>query len=116
MNASGLGQYFTNVTSEGNNASFHGQVTDPAGLLNALQTDSDFKCGVLYGFHTDLGSSLVDCRSITGTFGDGSLQIVFSQDSTNFHFDVDRFNPYQDVVNFLGHAFLEVLPHWFRFK
>jgi hypothetical protein len=32
----------------------------------------------------------------------------------HFYADVDRFNPYQDVVNAFGHVFGEVLPHLFR--
>lgn len=50
----------------------------------------------------------------TGTFGDGILQIVIDQDTGRFHVDVDRFNPYEDVVNFFGHTFAEVLPNLFR--
>jgi hypothetical protein len=39
-----------------------------------------------------------------------SLQIVVDQYTGNFYADTDRFNPYQDVVSVLGHAFVEVLP------
>jgi hypothetical protein len=42
------------------------------------------------------------------------MQLVIDQQTGHFHVDVDRFNPYQDVVNFFGHAFGEVLPNLFR--
>ena len=46
----------------------------------------------------------------------GSMQIVYNSDTHEGYFDVDRFNPYQDVRGFMGHAFLEVLfkDHGFR--
>ncbi len=93
--------------------------SDASQFLTTVQQNSNEACGVLYGFHTDEAAGLggmVDCRSFTGTYGDGSMQIVGSVNSGNFHIDVDQFNPYQDVVNFLGHAFIEVLPHLFGFK
>lgn len=39
---------------------------------------------------------------------------MISAATGNFHIDVDRFNPYQDVANFFGHAFIEVLPSLFK--
>jgi hypothetical protein len=79
-----------------------------------LKNDPNFANGWLYGFHRDVGDNLADFRSFTGTFGDGSLQIVMDRYTGNFWIDVDRFNPYQDVVNFFGHAFVEVLPNLFK--
>jgi YD repeat-containing protein len=86
---------------------------DPA-VFDWLKNDPNFANGWLYGFHRDVGDNLADFRSYTGTFGDGSLQIVMDRYTGNFWIDVDRFNPYQDVVNFFGHTFVEVLPHLFR--
>lgn len=80
-----------------------------------LMSDTDdFAHGILYGFHTDVGRNLTDFRSYTGTFGPGSLQIVMDRNTGHFYADVDRFNPYQDVINAFGHLFGEVLPHLFR--
>lgn len=87
-------------------------------MYDQLVADGSFAKGALYGFHINEvpGGNLTDIRSYTGTFGDGSLQIVVSANSLNFYADVDRFNPYQDLVNFFGHTFLEVLPGLFHFK
>lgn len=82
--------------------------------LDELSNDENFADGFLYGLHTDVGRELHDFRSYTGSFGDSSLQIVISADSGNFHIDVDQFNPYQDVVNFFGHVFVEALPSLFK--
>ncbi|MGO4517178.1 hypothetical protein AB4Y89_15395 [Terriglobus sp. 2YAB30_2] len=106
-------------SSENSGYHFYLSSSDASQLFSDLQSDSNFKCGALYGFHTTLADGqggMFDCRSITGTYGYGSMQIVGSTATGEVHVDVDRFNPYQDVVNFLGHAFIEVLPHLFRFK
>jgi hypothetical protein len=79
-----------------------------------MSDTDDFAHGILYGFHTDVGRNLTDFRSYTGTFGNGSLQIVMDWNTGYFYSDVDRFNPYQDVINAFGHLFGEVLPHLFR--
>ncbi|HEY0005397.1 MAG TPA: hypothetical protein VGB17_11360 [Pyrinomonadaceae bacterium] len=86
----------------------------PTWIYDSLMGDSDFANGILYGFHVDVGRNAHDFRSYTGTFGDGSLQIVMDRYTGHFYADVDRFNPYQDVVNAFGHVFGEVLPHLFR--
>ncbi len=89
--------------------------TFPLWVYDWLMSDTaEFANGVLYGFHTSVGRDLHDFRSFTGTFGDGSLQIVMDRNTGAFYADVDRFNPYQDVVNVFGHVFGEVLPHLFR--
>lgn len=91
---------------------------DGEAVYDQLVADGSFAKGALYGFHINEvpGGNLTDIRSYTGTFGDGSLQIVVSANSLNFYADVDRFNPYQDLVKFFGHTFLEVLPGLFHFK
>jgi YD repeat-containing protein len=121
-NQSSFGYLFTDssisVTPEANNAGYTLQM-DPSRaqqLFWDLQADPQFKCGIGYGFHTSAGSDMFDCRSLTGEFGYGSMQIVGSIDSGNIHVDVDSFNPYQDVVNFVGHIFTEVLPHLFGLR
>jgi hypothetical protein len=68
-----------------------------------------------------VGTPNADFRTITGVgglFSDVSMQITLynGTDPTNntAYADVDRFNPYQDGVGFLGHAFGEVLPYVLR--
>jgi YD repeat-containing protein len=110
LTISGYSAYITEAhwTPEG----YSGKM-DPSAYSNLIN-DGNFANGFLYGFHTDVGRNLRDFRSYTGSFGDGSLQIVLSSSTGDFHIDVDRFNPYQDVVNFFGHSFVEVLPSLFK--
>jgi hypothetical protein len=82
--------------------------------IRALRADGRFAEGMLYGLHTDVGEDLTDFRSYRGTFGRGSLQIVIDKRTGAFYADIDQWNPYADVVNWVGHAFGEVVPHWFR--
>jgi hypothetical protein len=79
-----------------------------------LAQDPRFASGVLYAMHTDVGEHLEDYRSFTGALGKGSLQIVVDRQTGRAYADVDRFSPYGDVVGFLGHAFGEVIPNWFK--
>lgn len=82
-------------------------------LIASLEHDERFANGLFYGLHTDVGSNLVDFRSYNGVIGPGSLQIVIDRKTGAFYADVDRFNPYEDVVRFLGHTG-EVLAGLFR--
>lgn len=79
-----------------------------------VKDDARFVSGPLYQLHRDVGGDLAEYRSFRGNLGSGSLQIVIDQKTGHFHCDVDTFNPYQDVVNFFGHAFGEVLPYGLR--
>ncbi len=106
LSCSGYGAYIDYLHWDGDGYSGHMNLA----ALDELSNDGNFANGFLYGSTPDVGRELRDFRSYTGSFGDGSLQIAISADSGNFHIDVDRFNPYQDVVNFFGHAFVEVLP------
>lgn len=82
--------------------------------LTRLQQDDRFASGILHGLHADVGEDRADFRSHTGALGKGSLQIVVDKQTGRAYADVDRFSPYSDVVGFLGHAFGEVIPGWFR--
>ena len=86
--------------------------------VRELQNDPRFASGAWYQFHEDVGDDLVDFRGYRGTFGKGALQIVVDRQTGAFYSDVDAFNPYADVVGFLGHAFGEVVPQtvagWWR--
>jgi hypothetical protein len=113
LSAAGIFEQITNPVWNGHG--FTGQLS--ADVVNQLQSDGNFASGILYGFHISEvpGGNLTDFRSYTGTFGDGSLQVVISGNSPyNFYSDVDRFNPYQDLVNLFGHTFMEVLPGLFK--
>jgi hypothetical protein len=63
--------------------------------------------------HLDVGPNLRGFRSINGSLGWGSLQIVVSEPTGAAYADVDRHNT-QDLVNIVGHLFGSVIPGWFR--
>ena len=83
------------------------------GLLHALRADERFASGGLHHLHPEVGSDRADFRSYRGTFGRGSLQIVVDLQTGAFYADVDQWNPYEDVVNWVGHAG-EVLKGWWK--
>jgi hypothetical protein len=83
-------------------------------LIDRLHHDPRFASGVFYGFHRDVGGDLIDFRSYNGELGEGSLQLVIDRFTGAIYADIDRFNPYQDVVRIFGHLFREVLPGFFR--
>lgn len=82
--------------------------------LEALAADPRFATGLLYQLHKDVGGDLTEYRAYRGELGPGSLQIVVDKRTGRFYADLDNFNPYQDVVDAVGHAFGEVIPGWLR--
>lgn len=82
-------------------------------LLFALRADPRVVEGMLHGLHPEVGEVRTDFRSYRGTFGKGSLQIVVDCRTGRFYADVDQWNPYADVVNWVGHAG-EVIAGWWR--
>lgn len=68
-----------------------------------------FQEGSLHRLHADVGKRRADFRSIKGKVCPGSLQVVVDLDSGRFYCDIDAWNPYQDLVNWVGHSFFEVL-------
>jgi RHS repeat-associated protein len=63
----------------------------------------------------DVGFPAIDFRSYTGQFGSLSMQVVYNPKRFTLGYaDFDRFNPFQDVVGFFGHMFVEWLPHKLR--
>jgi hypothetical protein len=82
-------------------------------VVAKLAADERFAQGVLYGLHRDVGNSLTDFRSYRGAFGKGSLQIVIDVCSGECYADVDGWNPYEDVVSWVGHS-AEVVRGWLR--
>jgi hypothetical protein len=80
--------------------------------VNVLRADARFASGLLYQLHKDVGRNLTEFRAHPGEIGPGSLQIVIDKTTGRFYADLDRFNPYSDLVNVFGHTFGEVVPHW----
>lgn len=88
----------------------------PLDVIDAMVLDARFASGVLYQLHKKdfkAGARLAEFRSFGGSLGDGSLQIVFDRSTGEVYADVDRHNPYQDVVGFIGHSG-EVIGGFFR--
>lgn len=85
-------------------------------VVHVLRRNKRFTEGSLHGLHVDVGKRRTDFRSERNSVGVGSLQIVVDLESGRFYADIDKWNPYQDAVNWLGHAFGEVLPGWLGMK
>ena len=76
-----------------------------------LSNDNRFRSGWLSFLHR-VGPGAKDFRSKGGVLGSGSMQVAFSIQANIFNIDVDRYSPYDGVLSFMGHAFIEVLPKW----
>lgn len=88
-------------------------------IVHMLLHDDRFANGPLHGLHVTVGLDRRDFRAYRKALGDdckGSLQIVIDATTGNFYADIDAWNPYEDVVSWLGHAFGEVVPHWMKKK
>lgn len=81
--------------------------------IQTLRKDPRFASGPLHQLHKDVGEHRIEFRAHPGEVGDGSLQIVFNRFTGDFYADIDRFNPYSDLVNSTGHAGEVVVP-WFK--
>ena len=81
--------------------------------IRKLEADPRFKSGPLHLMHGEVGAHRIEFRADPGELGKGSLQIVIDKQTGRFHADIDHYSPYTDVVNFVGHAFGEVLPYVF---
>lgn len=113
LERAGLVPFIVDVDpSNGESSSISGRLR--CDVVPVLDTDPRFASGVLYQLHKDVGGHLTEFRSHTGALGWGSLQIVIDKRTGRFHADLDEFNPYQDLVNFGGHSFKEVIPYLFR--
>ena len=85
-------------------------------VAHVLRVDPRFTEGDLHGLHVDVGKRRTDFRSQRNSIGRGSLQVVVDLDSGRFYADIDKWNPYQDAVNWVGHAVGEVIPGWLGVK
>lgn len=83
------------------------------GLLQHLRQHEAFTEGALHGLHPEVGEDRTDFRAWRRAFGSGSLQIVIDTRTGRYYADIDQWNPYEDVVNWVGHAG-EVLRGWWR--
>ncbi len=88
-------------------------VTDSS-LVPRLYEDARFQYGgpMDAGFHTNLGPlwQLVSFRSVRGTFGKGSLQIVVNVHTRRGYYDVDRTSPLDDLYGAMVHLY-DVVKH-----
>jgi hypothetical protein len=53
---------------------------------------------------------MIDFRSLTSASFPLSMQVAVDRFRLGAWIDLDRFNPYQDLVGFFGHFILEVIP------
>ncbi len=104
--------YVTDLEPCGDECGVTGHIRED--VLPLLTADVRFATGDLYQLHRDVGDHLTEFRSYRGALGSGSLQMVIDTRTGRFYADIDRFNPYADLVNILGHTFGEVLPHFFN--
>jgi len=88
----------------------------PLMVIGQLRADERFAEGPLYKLHADVGEDLTEFRSYRGTLGRGSLQIVIDKETGRFYADVDAFNPYADLVNFVGHSSEVVAGVWRKLR
>ena len=108
IKASGLLQFVSGLTWH--ERGFYGHVNDVKAFAAHLESRLHanpagiFRRGILHSRHKDIGPKRVDYRSNRGSLGAGSLQVVFSKLTGVVFIDMDDFNPYEDVVSFLGHA------------
>jgi hypothetical protein len=82
-------------------------------VINMLERDERFAQGALYGLHREVGTHLTDFRGYRGAFGKGSLQLVIDGKTGECYADIDSWNPYEDVVSWVGHS-VEVVRGWLR--
>jgi hypothetical protein len=118
LETSGALPFLRDVTWVGQG--FYAQVNDVPALMRFLERRLDnkrtgiFRKGGLHGRHKDIGPDRVDYRSNRGSLGAGSLQVVISKRTGMAFIDMDRFNPYEDVVSHIGHLIEVIHNAWTR--
>lgn len=118
LKAAGLMQYIVGeMKASGNGLTFQFDQAHRAEVLAILNNTKIFSSSNRSWFNFGQmhkgevgGPPFTDYRSIMGTLGPRSLQVVINGTTLKAFADTDRFNPYQDLRGFFGHAFLEVMP------
>ncbi len=117
IEAFGVLPFLTNFTFRARG--FNAHTPDLRALIAFLDGHVDnggtgiFRKGWLHNRHKDVGPARIDYRSFRGALGKGSMQIVVSTTTGAVFIDMDEFNPYEDLVSFIGHAW-EVARNRFR--
>jgi hypothetical protein len=89
-------------------------------IIEALATNPKFLSGPLHRLHRDVNRDGIkdknscEFRSIRGSFGRGSVQIVINIPTCSLEADVDAYSPYDDGVGFFGHAWEVISSLWKR--
>ena len=107
VTAADLMKYVVRLESHGEaDEHLHGWLDLAA--LDAMRQDARLLEGPWHLLHADVGEPRTEFRSLRGSLGDGSMQIVINTASGYFYADIDRHST-EDVVNIVGHLFGEVL-------
>lgn len=77
-------------------------------MIDCLRRHPSMLEGEWHWLHPSVGFPRTEFRSITGSLGPGSLQVVINTETGAFEADVDLHNT-QDVVNIVAHLGGEVL-------
>lgn len=109
--AAGLYPYFLDCDLTEDGSAIRGTIR--LHVVHLLATDGRFLRGHLHHLHDEVGTPRTEWRSLNGSLGPGSLQIVLNAQTGQCYVDVDRYNPYHDLVRFVGHTG-EVLRGWWR--
>jgi len=119
LKAAGLWEHIdpTSIKPQGDNGlefRFKNDKDSRKAVAAILGNDKEFLSGRLGHLHGEQvgGEPWIDYRSIRGVFGRLSLQVVLNTDTFWAYADVDRWNPYQGVFDFMMHALTEVLPYF----
>ena len=106
----------SSIKTDGGGVVFEIPVDQRDALVSYLKTNGCFLSGSGYGYHKRQVRGpgperrYSDSRSVRSGGSTGSLQFVLGEIG---YADLDRYNPYQDVLNFFGHLFWEVAPYEF---
>ncbi len=117
LQASGLSEYIVgSMTQRGGGWTLNFDRQSREAIFKTLDNTAIFLSGSFGRLHKDDvgGNPHRDYRSITGTLGPRSLQVVVNTRTLAGYADPDGFNPYQDARGFFGHTFLELVPNRLR--
>lgn len=78
----------------------------PSELVALLKSHPKFKSGRWWKLHKDVGENLIEFRSFKGELVPEikkSLQFIVDRTTGRVYADLDRRNPYEDLVGLFGH-------------